>query len=76
MHEGPYEHLKGVRRDLARARKVPAYVIFHDAVLQAMAVEKPHNQAAMLAISGVGPQKFDRFGQAFMDAIAEYAAEA
>jgi len=76
VHEGLYEHLKGVRRDLARERGVPAYVIFHDAVLQAMAADQPDSANAMLAISGVGPQKFERFGQAFLDAIADYAVSA
>ncbi len=71
--EGLYEHLKGVRLELAREHKVPAYVIFHDAVLASMASHKPQNRDDMLAISGVGPQKFDRFGQTFLDAIAASA---
>ncbi|WP_211332216.1 DNA helicase RecQ [Eilatimonas milleporae] len=70
--EALFEHLKSVRRDIARERKVPAYVIFHDAVLASMASLKPQSQDQMLDISGVGPSKCEKYGQIFIDALSAF----
>ncbi|MCK5574646.1 MAG: RecQ family ATP-dependent DNA helicase, partial [Sphingomonadales bacterium] len=64
-----FEQLKAVRLELAREQKVPAYVIFGDAVLIGMASTRPRDQDQMLAISGVGPQKFEKYGQIFLEAV-------
>lgn len=61
--------LKAVRRELARERKVPAYVIFNDATLMEMAAVRPQSEAQMLAISGVGPSKLERYGERFLEAL-------
>jgi DNA helicase-2/ATP-dependent DNA helicase PcrA len=57
-----FELLKEWRGRLARASAVPAYVIFSDATLKAIAVARPRSRDALLAISGVGPVKIERFG--------------
>jgi ATP-dependent DNA helicase RecQ len=72
VDEGLFEHLRKVRRDLAARRGVPAYVIFGDATLRDMARTKPRDVVDMLAVHGVGQTKLGRFGQEFLDAIAEY----
>jgi len=56
---------------LADERGVPAYIIFNDKVLRAMCDERPATAAELLAISGIGPKKLERYGQLFLDAIAE-----
>ncbi len=68
-----FSELRRVRRDLADERNVPAYVIFSDAVLHAMAAQRPTSPAALRAISGVGDKKLSDFGEAFLAAIARFA---
>ncbi|HEU4526416.1 MAG TPA: ATP-dependent DNA helicase UvrD2 [Actinomycetota bacterium] len=59
---GPlFERLRAWRRDRAQADGVPAYVVFHDATLAAIAEERPTSRAALAAISGVGPAKLERY---------------
>ena len=62
--------LKQKRLELARARGVPAFVIFHDAVLHEMARRRPATQTELSAINGVGPKKLQDFADAFLTIIA------
>ncbi len=62
--------LKALRLKLARARNVPAYVVFHDTTLMDMARERPETLHQMAGISGIGPKKLKDYGAAFLDAIA------
>ncbi len=55
--EALYRELKALRKQLADAKGVPAYVIFSDATLQQMARFQPASEAEFLALSGVGPKK-------------------
>lgn len=68
--------LRSVRSDLAKTNKVPAYVIFHDRTLVELAQAKPNNLDAMLEISGIGKSKLDRYGQVFLDVIANEGSSA
>jgi ATP-dependent DNA helicase RecQ len=68
-HSGLFERLRGVRKQLADSRGVPAYVVFHDSTLREMAARRPRDRAQMLAVSGVGPVKFERYGEAFLEAL-------
>jgi ATP-dependent DNA helicase RecQ len=51
---------------------VPPYIVFGDATLIQMARDKPLDERQLLAVSGVGQSKLDKYGQAFLDAIADY----
>ncbi|WP_144299394.1 RecQ family ATP-dependent DNA helicase [Elioraea rosea] len=62
--------LKALRLMLARERKVPAYVIFPDATLAAMAAARPATREAMAALPGVGEKKLADFGPVFLAEIA------
>jgi len=64
-----FEQLRELRRELAKEQGVPPYIVFGDAPLRAMAREKPTNDDAFLAINGVGQNKLDRYGPAFLDTI-------
>jgi ATP-dependent DNA helicase RecQ len=64
--------LKARRMELAKAQNVPPYVIFHDKTLREFTVQKPSSRAQMLGISGVGETKMDRYGQQFLDVIAQF----
>ncbi|TYZ14488.1 DNA helicase RecQ [Hymenobacter lutimineralis] len=61
-----FEALRALRKRIADEQGVPPYVIFTDSTLQEMAVERPVNRTAMLAISGVGMKKFETYGEAFI----------
>ena len=75
VEDGPYDAgvfraLRDLRKELADERDVPAYVVFSDAVLRAMARELPRTPAQLRAISGVGEKKLADFGARFLAAIA------
>ncbi len=65
-----YALLKDLRRTLAKARGVPAYVIFSDKTLQHMSTAKPQTLEQMAEVNGVGPKKLKDFGETFLDTIA------
>ncbi len=46
-------------------------MVFHDKTLAAMAALRPRNETELMAISGVGEAKLDRWGAAFLAALAE-----
>lgn len=64
--------LKELRTALAKKKSVPAYVIFTDAALTEMCKKLPVTDEEFLAISGVGRNKLEKYGQAFMDEINDY----
>jgi len=64
-----FQRLRALRRTLADAEGVPAYIVFSDAVLARMAAERPTDEAALLAVAGVGPAKLARYGEAFLRAL-------
>lgn len=64
-----FTHLRALRRDLARERKVPAYVVFSDATLRDMCLIKPTDKATLALVNGVGPKKLTDFGDIFLSAI-------
>jgi len=61
--------LKALRLELARERKVPAFVIFPDTTLNEMARDRPSDLDQMLAITGIGPRKLEQFGDAFLQVL-------
>jgi ATP-dependent DNA helicase RecQ len=66
-----FERLRALRRDLARERGVPPYLIFNDKTLREMARMRPLDDAALLAVKGVGEAKARDLGPAFLAAIAQ-----
>jgi len=71
QEEAVFQALKTLRKSLADKRRVPAYVIFSDATLLAMAAARPRTRAEFLAISGVGPKKLASYGDAFLALLAQ-----
>ena len=61
--------LKALRTDLAREIGKPAYIVFSDATLMDMVAKTPTNKEEMLDVSGVGPTKYARYGEAFLGLI-------
>jgi ATP-dependent DNA helicase RecQ len=66
-----FDRLRTLRKRLADAQGVPAYIIFNDRVLREMAALRPRTPEELLEVPGVGPAKLERYGQAFLDALAE-----
>ena len=62
--------LRAERRRLAEEAGVPPYVIFHDATLAAMLERRPRTLEEMADVPGVGATKLERYGEAFLAALA------
>ncbi|HUK33949.1 MAG TPA: DNA helicase RecQ [Vicinamibacterales bacterium] len=69
-----FERLRAVRLEIARARSVPPYVIFHDATLREMARACPRSIDELLSVKGVGERKADDLGETFLAAIRKHSA--
>jgi ATP-dependent DNA helicase RecQ len=65
--------LKALRTAMAKAANQPAYVIFPDRTLIEMASRKPTSLAELGEIHGVGEQKLQKFGPAFLAVLKTYA---
>ena len=61
-----YGRLKKLRNDLAREAALPAYCIFNDKTLIAMAKSGAADERELLRIPGVGPAKMEKYGEAFL----------
>jgi ATP-dependent DNA helicase RecQ len=64
-----FDKLRALRLEIARARGVPPYVIFHDTTLRELARLKPTSMDALHAVYGVGARKADDLGDAFLTVI-------
>ena len=70
--KGLYNVLKALRMKLAQEQDVPAYIVFSNATLTDMAVKAPRTMPEFLGVSGVGEVKAEKYGEAFLKAIALY----
>ena len=70
--DAPVETMDRLRRwrsETARAAGVPAYVVFHDSTLAAIAVAQPTNLADLLRVSGVGDSKLRKYGEEVLELL-------
>ncbi len=70
--EDLFDRLRKTRKDFATEENVPAYIIFSDATLKQMTSDKPVTAYEMLQISGVGENKYAKYGDAFINTIKEF----
>lgn len=68
--------LRAWRLDTARALAVPAYVVFTDVTLTAMAEQLPGDVEELAQIPGVGPKKLETYGEAVLALVADYRPDA
>jgi ATP-dependent DNA helicase RecQ len=61
--------LKALRTRLAAGEKLPAYCIFHDRTLSALARQRPGSLDEMKTVPGVGPTKLAKYGAAFLEVL-------
>jgi ATP-dependent DNA helicase RecQ len=70
VQEELFEALRAWRSAQAREQGVPAYVVFGDATLIAVAAARPTTLAALDGISGIGAKKLEAYGEAIIDVVA------
>ena len=70
-----FEMLKELRKQFAKEKKLPPFVIFLETSLEDMATQYPTTLAELEKISGVSKGKAIRYGQTFVDLIAKYVVE-
>ncbi|MEU5912445.1 ATP-dependent DNA helicase UvrD2 [Micromonospora sp. NPDC047527] len=61
-----HERLREWRQRVAGAQKVPAYVVFTDATLVALAERRPGRPEELIAIAGIGPRKLGLYGESVL----------
>ena len=64
-----FRKLAELRREIAYANGLPAYMVFHDKTLREMVESQPQNLAAFGKISGVGQAKLEKYGERFLAVI-------
>jgi ATP-dependent DNA helicase RecQ len=67
---GLFERLRAWRLETARTESVPAFHVFSDRTLKAVAAARPTDEVELLAVPGVGPAKLERYGPALLAEIA------
>lgn len=66
-----FHKLRALRLEIAREEKMPPYIIFSDKTLIDMAAKVPSNKEEMMNVSGVGENKFAKYGKRFLSVIKE-----
>ena len=70
-----FDLLKKLRKDVARRKNLPPYVIFQDPSLEEMATVYPTTNEELARINGVGMGKIAKFGKPFLELIQNYVDE-
>lgn len=65
-----FQQLRSWRAGVAKEQGVPAYVVFPDATLAAIAQSRPENRSELSGISGVGTAKLERYAEAVLEVVA------
>ncbi len=71
-HDPLFEALRTKRREIAKERGVPPYVIFHDSTLREMAGLHPTTLAGLAQVTGVGEAKREAYGDAFLEVLRNW----
>ena len=66
-----FEALRAWRAGEARDQGVPAYIVFGDATLRAVAVARPTSRGQLDGIPGIGAKKLEAYGDALLRVVAE-----
>jgi len=68
-----FDALREWRSNTAREQNVPAYVIFHDSTLRAIAQAAPDDLDELARVPGIGASKLDRYGEAVLQQLFDAA---
>ena len=66
-----FEALRAVRKELAEADGVPAFVVLADKALREIASTRPRTLEELLEVNGIGPVKAERYGSQFLAVVAD-----
>lgn len=75
VDEQLWEDLRAWRKEQAEAGGVPAFVVFSDATLLAIAEQRPASRDSLATVSGVGLTKLDRYGDGILHVLGQHPAE-
>jgi ATP-dependent DNA helicase RecQ len=75
LDEELFKMLKDLRKDVAKQKEIPPYVIFQDSSLEAMATFYPVTIDELKTIPGVGEGKAKRYGKAFCELIMRHCEQ-
>ncbi|HET9136205.1 MAG TPA: DNA helicase RecQ [Candidatus Kapabacteria bacterium] len=67
-----FELLRTLRRQLAEADGVPAYVVLHDSVLREISLALPKDLSELRKIPGIGDARLQKFGQQLVSVVTDY----
>jgi ATP-dependent DNA helicase RecQ len=65
-----FERLREHRAELARSRRVPAYVVALDRTLIELATHRPRSLEALSSVYGFGPNRIEQYGRSFLEVLA------
>jgi ATP-dependent DNA helicase RecQ len=69
-----FDALRGLRRQIADAKQMPPYVVFHDTVLRELARIRPSTLERMRLVTGIGDTKLREYGEQFLRILNEHCA--
>ncbi|SIQ07560.1 ATP-dependent DNA helicase, Rep family [Micromonospora avicenniae] len=75
IDEELHERLREWRRRVAGDQRVPAYVVFTDATLTALAERRPSRPEDLIAIAGIGPRKLGLYGESVLALVGGAAVD-
>lgn len=67
-----FEYLRKLRAEIAREENMPPYIIFSDKTLVDMCVKLPFHKEEMLNVSGIGENKYQKYGSRFEQAVKDF----
>jgi ATP-dependent DNA helicase RecQ len=70
-----FQRLRGMRRELAQKANLAPFIVFTDAMLDAIAVAVPESPEDALAISGIGPGRLEKYGHALFETIGAFVSQ-
>jgi len=71
-HQDLFEALRAARSQIAKAARLPPYIVAQDRTLIELATKRPKNETALHDIIGLGARKIKRYGAAFLNVIASF----
>jgi ATP-dependent DNA helicase RecQ len=67
-----FDALKELRNKIAREKRLPSYIVFNDKSLQDMCAIMPRDNSDFLMVHGVGQNKLENYGAAFLELIKNF----
>ncbi|MGZ3807219.1 MAG: RecQ family ATP-dependent DNA helicase, partial [Bacteriovorax sp.] len=71
--QGLFDSLKDLRNKIAKEKNIPSYIVFNDKSLHDMCALMPRDDSEFLMVHGVGQNKLENYGKAFLEIIRTYS---